>query len=141
MEYSSECVALTKQFEGLRLQAYKDIAGFWTIGYGHKLTASCLYITAAEAEAILKQDLDTACKAVCRYVTTALTQGQTDALTDFVFNLGAESLRTSTLLKLVNARDFAGAAEQLLKWDHAGGVEVAGLERRRQAEHALFLKA
>jgi lysozyme len=71
-------------------------------------------------------------------VRIALSQAEFDALVDFDFNLGDGSLDSSTLLKLVNSGNFAGAADEFEKWDRAGGREVAGLLRRRQAEEALF---
>jgi lysozyme len=77
---------------------------------------------------------------VCRLVTMPITQHQLDALVSFAYNLGVGSLSGSTLLKQLNAGDYAAAAEQFLVWSHAGGVVVAGLLRHRQAEQALFLK-
>jgi len=71
-------------------------------------------------------------------VTSALSQGEFDALVDFTFNLGVGNFRSSTLLSLVNKGDMADAANEFEKWDKAGGVEVAGLLRRRQAEEQEF---
>ena len=70
-----------------------------------------------------------------------LSQNQWDALMSFVYNLGSANLGPSTLLKLLNAGDYAGAAEQFLRWNKAGGQVLAGLTKRRAAERAMFLGA
>ncbi|MCY1305462.1 Lysozyme RrrD [compost metagenome] len=68
-----------------------------------------------------------------------LSQGQFDALASFVFNLGSGNLQCSTLLRKLNAKDYAGAADEFPRWNKAGGKVLAGLTRRRAAERALFL--
>jgi lysozyme len=135
-------LALVKHFEGKRLKAYKDVAGIWTIGYGH--TAGVRegdVITDAKADELLVADLRVAETSVRRLVKISLTQWQFDALTSFEFNLA--SLSVSTLLKLLNAGDIRGAADQILRWDKAkvDGVlqSVPGLTRRRRSERHLFL--
>jgi len=131
---------LTEQFEGLRLTAYQDSVGVWTIGYGH--TGSDvrpgLTITQEQASALLQQDVAGAVAAVNRLVTVTLTQNQFDALVDFTFNEGQGNLASSTLLRELNAGNTAGAAAQFLVWVYAGGVQLPGLVKRRQAEAALF---
>ena len=138
--YSEMGVALTKSFEGLRLAAYQDCVGVWTIGYGH--TGADVHparvVTEAEAEALLLRDTEAAVACVNRSVAVEMTQGQFDALVDFCFNLGERSLAESTLLEKVNAGDFAGAAEQFGVWCHAGGRVQPGLVKRRQAEARMF---
>lgn len=140
MQYSKTGLQLTEQFEGLRLKAYQDVRGIWTIGYGH--TGPDVHvgmvITQGQAEALLAQDVQTAADAVNRLVTVQLTQGEFDALVDFVFNAGVGHFESSTLLKLLNQGDYAGAADQLDRWSYAGAVQIAGLLRRRQAETAEF---
>lgn len=140
MNYSKSGLALTEQFEGLRLTAYQDQTGRWTIGYGHTAGVqagdTC---TQAQAEAWLVEDVSWAVQTVNLYVKIALTQGEFDALTDWVFNLGSGSFEHSELLQLVNQRNFETAAADFEKWDMAGGQVVAGLLRRRQAEEAEFL--
>src|SRR5579883_2831904 len=140
MSYSDAGFALTTGFEGLRLQAYLDAVGVWTIGYGH--TGPDVHpgrtITKDEAEAILQADLAKHVAAVNRLVHVDLTQGQFDALVDFSFNLGDHALAGSTLLRLVNAREFGAAQDEFPKWDHAGGRVLPGLLARRQAEAVLF---
>ena len=138
--YSDAGFALTKQFEGLRLTAYPDQGGVWTIGYGHTGPGvqAGLVITEAQADIFLQGDVARAVTAVNLLVKSAITQGQFDALVDFAFNLGNSTLAHSTLLKQVNAGDFADAAKSFLVWDHIGKTENPGLLRRRTAEAQLF---
>jgi lysozyme len=139
MQYSKQGLALTEQFEGVRLEAYLDQVGVPTIGYGHTrgvhLGMTC---TQEQAEAWLEEDIQLATDDVNKYVIVQLTQGEFDALVDFAFNLGCGALNNSTLLKDLNAGNFAAAANEFEKWDHAGGQVVAGLLRRREAEMAEF---
>jgi lysozyme len=143
MSYSAKGLALTEQFEGLRLTAYQDSVGVWTIGYGH--TGSDvrpgLTITQQQASDLLLKDVASAVATVNRLVTVKLNQNQFDALVDFVFNAGGGNFASSTLLREVNASSFDLAAGQFVRWDHAGGVVVQGLLRRRLAEAALFQTA
>ncbi len=138
--YSDAGLSLTKAFEGLRLQAYQDAAGVWTIGYGH--TGHDVHpgrsVTEGEAETLLRADLNTAVGCVNRAVEVALQQHQFDALVDFCFNAGAGNLLRSSLLGKVNLQDFEGAAAQFGLWVHVDGVLVSGLVRRRTAEAAMF---
>ena len=139
MKYSAAGLELTKRFEGLRLKAYQCSAGVWTIGYGHtKGVRKGDTCTEAEANQWLIEDVQDADDAVSKYVQVPLTQGQFDALVDFVFNLGAPQFFKSTLLRKLNDRDYKGAAEQFLRWRFANGVELAGLLRRRKAEVEMF---
>ena len=95
--------------------------------------------TQEQAEQWLLEDSAWAESTVNKYVTVTVTQGEFDAMVDFTFNLGSGSFQHSTLLKLVDAGDFAGAANEFVKWDKVGGVEVAGLLRRRLAEQQMFV--
>lgn len=139
MKYSKQGLALTESFEGCRLVAYRDSVGVWTLGYGHtKGVVEGMTCTQEQAEQFLLADVADAEAAVNRLVHIALSQEEFDALVDFTFNLGTGNLASSTLLKKLNARDIQGAIDEFVKWDRAGGVEVAGLLRRRKAEAALF---
>jgi lysozyme len=132
---------LLKRAEGFRSHVYLDVAGIPTIGYGHRLVHPECFpngISQGQAENILAADLRDAEQAVCRVVTSALTQGQFDALVDFCFNLGAGRLAGSTLLRDLNAGYYDSAREQLLRWDHTGLKENAGLKARREAEFQLW---
>lgn len=91
------------------------------------------------AERLLKVGLVSYESDVSRLVKVSLTQGQFDALVSFTYNLGARSLSTSTLLRKLNAGDYAGAADEFMRWNKAGGKVLNGLTRRREAERALFL--
>lgn len=136
-------VDLIKSFEGLELKAYKDIVGVLTIGYGstgpHVKEGQT--ITEQEAEALLLKDMERFESGVESLATAALTDNQFAALVSLSFNVGLGNLKSSTLLKLLNAGDYAGAANQFPRWNKAGGKEVAGLTRRRLAEQALFNSA
>jgi len=141
MNLSEAGLLLLRRSEGFRGMVYSDIAGFRTIGYGHRLLPGETFpngITLAIAEQILAKDVAIAEANVARLVKVPLTQGQFDALVDFVFNLGSARLASSTLLRYLNAGNYDGAANQLLAWDHAGETKVAGLTKRRGAEYALF---
>jgi lysozyme len=138
--YSANGLSLTEQFEGCQLTAYQDQVGVWTIGYGHTGTdvTPGLTITHDRAQALLAQDIANAGACVNNEVSVQLTQHEFDALVDFVFNLGAQAFKGSTMLRFLNAGEYANAAAQFELWDHAGGVVVAGLLRRREAEASLF---
>ena len=140
MQYSKNGLGLTESFEGCRLVAYQDSVGIWTIGYGHtKGIVEGMTCTQEQAEQWLLADVANAVAAVNRLVHIAMSQDEFDSLVDFTFNLGVGNFAGSTLLKLLNARDIEGAANEFAKWDEAGGVVVAGLLRRRLAERALFV--
>ena len=139
MQYSKTGEELTESFEGLRLVAYQDSVGVWTIGYGHtRDVAEGMVCTSDQALQWLTEDTQSAVNAVNRLVTVSLTQSEFDALVDFVFNLGSGAFAGSTMLRLLNSGDMVRAAGQFDLWDHAGGVVVAGLLRRRMAENAEF---
>ena len=141
MKLSAQGLQLIKQQEGFRSRTYLDVAGFPTIGYGHRLLHPGGFpdgIDEAQAADILAADVRDAEQAVARLVKVTLTQGQFDALVDFCFNLGSGRLASSTLLKLLNGGRYADAAEQLLRWDQAGGKECPALKARREAELALW---
>ncbi|HDU4318678.1 TPA: lysozyme [Klebsiella aerogenes] len=145
MQTSEKGIALVKQFEGCKLTAYQDSVGVWTIGYGWtqpvdgKPIRAGMTIKQETAERLLKTGLVSYESDVSRLVKVSLTQGQFDALVSFTYNLGARSLSTSTLLRKLNAGDYAGAADEFLRWNKAGGKVLNGLTRRREAERALFL--
>lgn len=140
--YSAAGLALTKEFEGLRPEAYLDCAGHWTIGYGH--TGPDVHggrrITEQEAGALLAADLCDAVQCVNRAVGEAveLAQHQFDALVDFCFNVGRRSFQQSSLLGYVNQEDFSSAAHQFSLWINVDTKPVPGLVRRRAAEATMF---
>ena len=141
MELSAAGLDLLKRSEGFRSLTYKDVNGFPTIGYGHKLVSTESFpngIDTQTGEDLLLADIQEAEQAVRRLVKVSLNQGQFDALVDFTFNLGEGRLASSTLLKILNFGNYADAGTQLLRWDIAGGQENAGLKARRHAEFALW---
>ena len=139
MQISKVGLDLIKQFEGLYLNSYRCPAGIPTIGYGHTAgVAMGQTITQQQADDYLRRDVRQFERAVSRQVTVPLTQGQFDALVSFAFNLGEGALAQSTLLRLLNAGDYAGAAAQFDRWNKAAGRVLPGLVRRRAAERALF---
>lgn len=138
-------VDLIKHFESLRLSAYQDSVGIWTIGYGHtdggkntgKITGG-MTIDEPQAEAYLRADLGHFEQAVEKIVTCDLNDNQFAALVSFSFNLGEGNLKASTLLKKLNAGDYFGAAGEFKQWSKAGGKRLGGLVRRRLSERNLF---
>ena len=135
---------LLKKFEGCKLKAYRCPAGILTIGYGHTSAAGDpdvhdgMTITQDEAESILKNDLVKYEQPVANMVKVPLEQNQFDVLVDFAYNAGVGALKSSTLLKRVNAGDFDAVPDELMKWTKGGGKVLPGLVRRRQAESAWW---
>ena len=144
MQLSAEGLELIKRFEGFRSRQYTDVAGFPTIGYGHRIVPPESFpggLSEPQAANLLARDVSAAELAVGHLVKVALTQGQFDALVDFCFNLGAGRLASSTLLRCLNDGRYDAAAEQLLLWDLAGGEVNLGLKARREAELRLWKSA
>lgn len=133
--------------EGNKLEAYRCSAGVLTIGVGHTSAAGMpivkqgMRITAEESDEILSRDLATFEKGVLDAVKAPLTQNQFDALVSLAFNIGVGAFKKSTLVKRLNERNYAAAAERFLDWNKAGGRVLKGLTTRRYSERAQFLKA
>lgn len=139
---------LIKQHEGFRPYAYLDTSGLPVIGYGqtkvHGRTVRMgEYITQAQADAALEQEIYQIQRLVLNTVSVNLNPHQLGALTSLVYNTGTRVITQSTLSRKLNAGDFAGAAQEFTRWNKAnqGGRLVAfpGLTRRRQDEQKLFL--
>lgn len=152
MTLSNHGEAVIKNFEGLRLSAYRDIAGIWTIGYGStryhdgkRVKPGDKLASEAEADAIFRNTLQQYTGAVNTWVKVPLTQQQFDALVSFTYNEGTGALKDSTLLRLLNEKDYQAAADHLLVWnkitDPSTGQKVASatLTNRRKEERRLFL--
>ena len=139
MKTSAEGIALIKKFEGLELDSYQCSANVWTLGYGHTQGVaegdSC---SEEEAEIILVNDLKEFETYVNALVDVDLDQNQFDALVAWTFNLGPTNLRTSTLLKKLNAGDYNDVPSEIKRCNRAGGQVLDGLIRRREAEALLF---
>jgi len=136
---------IIRKWEGLRLKAYLCPAGIPTIGYGHTFGVKLgQTIDKSQAEVFLDHDYQEAEEAVQTLVRVPLKLEQLAALTSFVFNLGPTALSKSTLLKKLNAKDFAGAANEFDKWVYGKvngvSVKLPGLVARRADEKNLFLK-
>ena len=136
-------IDLIKQFEGFSPTVYICPAGYPTIGYGHVVKPDerqqfASGITPEQAEALLRQDVQSAERAVLRLITVPLTDGQFDALVSFTFNLGAGALQRSTLRRKVNRGDHAAMPAEFRKWVWAGGRKLEGLVRRRHSEAILY---
>ncbi|MGB3767853.1 MAG: lysozyme [Phormidesmis sp.] len=137
---NSNGLKLIKSFEGLRLRAYQDAVGIWTIGYGTtRGVRPGMTISEAEAELFLQQDLVRFEQAINDSLKVPVNDNQFSALSCFTYNVGPGAFRSSTLLKMLNQQDVYGAADQFPRWNKAGGRPLAGLTRRRKAERHLFL--
>lgn len=139
-----EVLSKIKQWEGLKLKPYRDIAGVWTDGYGNTngVVPNGPEITLAKAEADLRRNLATAEAAVDRLVKVALSDNQFGALVSFVFNVGVTAFAGSTLLRVLNLGDYAAVPAQMARWNKitANGKKVVskGLANRRAAEIGLW---
>ena len=142
----SKGLELIKSFEGLKLKPYLCSAGVPTIGYGNtfyenkaKVTLKDSAITEQRAVELLAWSLKGFEQYVDSYCVDTITQNQFDALVSFCYNLGPANLKSSTLLKKVNANpNDPTIRTEFLKWNKAGGRALAGLTRRRTAEADLY---
>jgi GH24 family phage-related lysozyme (muramidase) len=143
---SSDAINLIKQYEGLRLTAYQDSVGIWTIGYGTTtINGVAVYegqtITQAQADEYLLDHIENNVSPIINTkVKAPITQSMYDALCCFTYNLGSGNLSKSTLLKELNTTKYLESATSFLDYNKAGGVVLAGLTKRRSAEKDLFLK-
>lgn len=134
-------------FEGFRSHAYKDQAGYLTIGYGHKIVPGDGFdansvITESDARELLRQDdvvsAYNCVQAECSGI--ALSAQQTAALTSLCYNIGCGAFGSSTLVKLLRQGDYDGAANEFSRWVYAKGVQLPGLVARRDQEASVFLE-
>jgi len=135
--------SLCKQFEGFRSRPYLCPAGVPTIGYGstyysdgRKVTLQDPPMDEPAASALLMYELQhTYLPSVLRQCPILATdERKCNSVVDFVYNLGCGRLQTSTLKRKINAQDWEGAKEELMKWSKAGGKVLPGLLKRRKAE-------
>lgn len=140
-------IALIKNFEGLRLKAYQDVVGVWTIGYGHTSMAGepavtrGLAFTRQRAEMVLRSDVANFAAQVQRLVPDHLNDNQFAALVSFAYNVGLGNFRQSSVLKAVLAGDDDVVPRRLALWNRAGGRVLSGLIRRRASEGEFYVKA
>lgn len=140
LEASKACIDLIKSSEGCRFTSYKDAVGVWTIGYGSTIDVHPgLTITQDEANDRLHAAVADCEESLKTLANVPLTQGQFDALVDFIYNLGARRLADSTLLKKLNAGYPKDAADEFKKWVFAGHKILPGLVKRREAERLMFI--
>lgn len=140
VKISNAGLSLIKGFEGFRSKAYVCPAGVLTIGYGHTGpdVKPGMTVTEERGTELLAKDVSRFERAVDKFVKVPLTQNQYDALVSFTYNVGEGNFQSSTLLKKLNAKDYAGAAAQFNRWNRGGGKVLSGLVRRRAAERKLF---
>lgn len=144
MRMGTEGLELLKKFEGLRLTAYKDSVGVWTIGYGHTSMAGApkvragMKISQAKAEEILRRDLKKYEDAVLSGLRVTVSQPMFDAMVSLCYNIGPANFKKSSVLRLTNNGRLHEAADKFALWNRAGGRVLRGLTRRRSAEADLY---
>lgn len=140
MKTSDNGRAFIRAREGVKLAAYQDGGGVWTIGYGHtRGVKQGQVINHEQADEFLNNDLRQVESCISERVTVALNQNQFDALVSFVFNVGRQAFSDSTLLKKLNEGKYRAAADQFTRWVYDNDQFVQGLYNRRVAERDLFL--
>ena len=146
MKLNQDGIDLIKHFEQCRLKAYPDPAtgkAPWTIGWGAtgEGIGPNVTWTQEQCDQRLVADLASVSARVLRIITVPCTDNQFSAMISLAYNIGLGNLKSSTLLKLVNSKDFSNASKEFCKWSKANGKVMGGLLTRREAEEALFLKA
>ena len=146
MNLTKEAIDLIIQHEGLRLEAYQDPVGIWTIGYGTTTAAGIgvkvmpgMRISEPEARAMLHDALNKFAEKITPHFARQPTDNQYGAMLSLAYNIGPGAFINSTALRRFNAGDFEGAAEAMTWFNKAGGKVLRGLMRRREAEAKLFL--
>ena len=142
MRTSESLIQKLKEFEGLRLSAYRDAAGVPTIGYGHTRRVKMGdKLTTYWADQLLRKDVAKVSHEVIQ-LCVVHTQGQLDALTSFAFNLGIGRLINSTLLKTIrNGGSMHQIRKEFMRWVYGGGKRLKGLEKRRKWEAERFFQS
>ena len=141
MKVSQDCVELVKHFEGFEDTAYLCPANVWTIGYGRtRNVKEGDRITEPQAERDLLEELEEFKHQVLNSVKVELKQNELDALTSWTYNLGVGNLKSSTLLKKLNAGNKDEVPAEIVRWNKANGKVLAGLTKRREAEAELWAK-
>jgi lysozyme len=141
-------IEMIKTFEGFKSAPYKCPAGIPTIGYGatfypngKKVTMTDKALSETESVELLKHMLVSFEKYIDSYCRDDINQNQFDALVSFAYNLGPANLKSSTLLKKVNANPEDETIKlEFMKWVKAGGKTLKGLVARREAESKLYFK-
>lgn len=139
-----QAIDFIRNVEGCLLHPYKDSTGKPTIGVGHLILPHENFdggITLQEAEELLRNDMSSAVKSVCRLITRSLSDNQYSALLSFTFNEGGGTLQRSTLRKKCNRSEDDAMPTEFVKYCYAGGKKRLGLLRRRVAEAKLYILA
>ena len=146
MKISSRGLELIKDFEGFSSTSYLDVVNIPTIGWGNTFYEDGRKVKLGDQisktdalkllEAVANRDF---ADKIFPSIKVKVSQSQFDAMVSLAYNIGAGAFLKSTLLKKVNAGDFAGAGEEFLRWNKANGKEVLGLTKRREREKQLFL--
>ena len=145
MKINAAGLDLIKRWEGLRLTAYQDSVGVWTIGYGHTAEAgppapkAGMKITEKEAADILARDLGQYERAVTKAVSIMPSANQFAAMVSLCYNIGPTNFAKSSVVRLLNVGQPREAADAFLLWNKAGGKVLKGLTARREDEKKLFL--
>ena len=139
MNTSPKGIALIKEFEGLRLKAYKCPGGVWTIGYGHTDgVRPGMVISERQAEDFLKAE-PIAFEKYLNDLRLAINQNQFDALISFIYNVGTGNFSSSTMLRKVKANPLDNSImDEFRRWVYSKGRALPGLQRRRLAEMKLY---
>jgi lysozyme len=135
-----QAIVIIKKFEGLRLRAYPDSDGIWTIGFGEIAgVKEGDVITEEQADDYLREYLQGIGTKILKIVRCPLNNNQYSALLSFVYNCGLGAFESSTLLKLINTKETAQLTQEFVKWDKdEKGTVLPGLYARRMAEASLY---
>lgn len=136
-------LAIVKRYEGMSRHAYKCPAGYWTIGYGHRVKPSERFnepLTDKSMDQLLESDLSEACKAVQRLIKVPVRDNQFSALVSFTFNLGSGCLQRSVLRARLNRSEYKEAGQAFMLYVRASGRVLKGLLNRRHDEMMLFMR-
>lgn len=149
MTFTLKAKELLKRLEGCRLVAYQDVAGYWTIGYGHRgsdVNPVSVW-TQEKADLTLDRDITRFAAGVKAILgeSVDLTDPQFSALVILAFNIGLHPLANSTLLRVVQAGHYEAVPTQIARWNKvhlpSGAFVVdAGLTKRRDAEIRLWME-
>lgn len=147
MTLDSTGYKLIQGFEGLKLNAYQDSVGIWTIGYGNityedgKKVQKGDKITQEKADSLFKFYADRFAKQVDSAITSKVNQNQFNAIVSLAYNIGIGALQKSTLLKKVNANpNDESIKNEFMKWVNAGGKKIQGLVNRRTKESEIYFR-
>lgn len=142
MTINAAGLELIQDFESCRLEAYQDSIGRWTLGYGRTQgIIPGMTCTQQEADEWFEDDINFVAARLSHILPTTLTENQYSACVSLAYNIGVARFRQTEMLVLLKAGAFQSAADEFLKFNHAGGHVVDGLTRRRKAERELFLTA